>query len=339
MLHAKRLVALLAVAGLLIAVAGGPPALALSGSRWKLESLWFFMVLVLVTPPISRVLANSWDYVLALVLVGGPLALATLAHQFSLPSGQMCLHCVVGDGMALAITAMSLCSPAHATPLSSRLRMDFSSLWTGRGAIVITALLAISWAGISAAESVRIDRWLSGSERVAELATHGHGTRVTVFSDFQCPACAAKHQSYDPVLDTLAESSDGRIVVERLDFPLDSECNPQIDALVHPAACEAAVLARIAKGQGIGRQVATYLYEHHGQLTSDSVRAYATQLGMASEYESKYSSVVTLIRQDIEIAARVGIQGTPTYFVNGIRIDNSLTPAMLAAVVRAASGS
>jgi len=174
---------------------------------------------------------------------------------------------------------------------------------------------------------------------VAALGSPGRIARITVFSDFQCPACASKHLSYDSVLDELAESSGGKIVVERLDFPLDSECNAEIEVLVHPAACEAAVLNRIAREKGLGKQVATYLYEHHGELTADSVLSYATRLGLRAEYESRYSNIIDLIRRDIEIAARVGIEGTPTYFINGIRIDGSMSPTMLVAVVRAASSS
>lgn len=338
MLTRKTLVALLAGVGIGIAVVGGPPSLALTGSRWEFEALWFLIALLMTVPPISQALANSWDYVLALAVIGGPLALATLYHQLALPVAQRCEHCISSNGVALAIMVFALCSPNQETSLRTRLRADFRRLRNRSTIVVATMILAISWSGLSAAESLRIHKWLSMSDKVAVLGPLGNQARITVFSDFQCPACAAKHKSFDRILDALAESSSGKIVVDRLDFPLDSECNPNVEAVVHPAACEAAVLVRIAKDRGLVKLASNYLYEHHAELTPDFVRSYANRLGLQAEYESRYGDTIAVIRRDIELGAKVGIQGTPTYFVNGIQIDNAMPPALFASVVRAAAG-
>lgn len=332
-------VAVLAIAGTITAVIGGPPALALSGSEWKVEVAWFLSALILVLPPLSKRLSNSWDYLIVIGMVAGPLALATLYHQLSVAAALRCTHCIAVSGCAAGIVAIALMSPRTSTSLSARMFADFRVMRRLSGLSLIAAAFVFSWTAMVAGESLRIQKWLSSTDKVEALKQTGHVSHVAIFSDYQCPACAAKHKSYDAVIADIVRSSNGKVVLDRFDYPLDTECNSEITALVHPAACEAAVLARIAREKGKETDVADYLYGHHADLTAELVRTYAGQLGFAAEYESRYSELIGEIRKDIELGARAGIQGTPTYFVNGILLENSTTPAMLAAIIRAASGS
>jgi len=147
--------------------------------------------------------------------------------------------------------------------------------------------------------------------------------RVTIveFSDFQCPHCGAAH----PELVRLLREYEGRVRLVYKYFPLSS----------HTRALPAARAAEAARVQGKFWEMHDQLFEHQGALEDDDIRKYATQIGLDMErFERDWNSpsVAARIDADRQLGQRVGIEATPSFFVDGRPFRES--PRSLSAYVK-----
>lgn len=133
---------------------------------------------------------------------------------------------------------------------------------------------------------------------------------VVMFTDFQCPACAATHPTLKKVLTEYADKV--RFVVR--DFPL---------VAVHENAFQAAVAAGAANAQGKFFEYTEILYKNQNALDAVSLKKYAADLGLnlkQFEADSAHQKIADEIRKDMEDGKRYGLSGTPTVFVNGVKV-------------------
>lgn len=153
----------------------------------------------------------------------------------------------------------------------------------------------------------------------AEGASEGKVT-IVEFLDYQCPACAAYYMN---VTKQLEEDYAGRITFVTRNFPLDS----------HPLAQQAARAAEAAALQGKYREMYHQLYDNYeqwavnGQQVSDNTQrattlfeGYATTIGLdIAQYRAALTDPSVQERIDADAAAgqKVGVDSTPTFFVNG----------------------
>ena len=133
---------------------------------------------------------------------------------------------------------------------------------------------------------------------------------VVMFSDYQCSACSAAH----PILDkVLAEYKDKIHFVVR-DFPLMK---------IHENAFNAALAANAANAQGKFFEYTDVLYQNQDKLGTQSLKKYAADLGLNQKQfdldltSEKYADE---IRKDMADGAKYGIGGTPTIYVNGVKV-------------------
>ncbi|CAN5269984.1 hypothetical protein BH20ACI1_BH20ACI1_20930 [soil metagenome] len=133
---------------------------------------------------------------------------------------------------------------------------------------------------------------------------------VVMFTDFQCPACSAVH----PVLKrVLAEYGDKIRFVVR-DFPLVN---------IHENAFRAALAANAANAQGKFFEYTDILYKNQNALGKDSLEKYAAELGLnQKQFDLDLTSekFAADIRKDMTDGKTYGITGTPTIYVNGVRV-------------------
>lgn len=133
---------------------------------------------------------------------------------------------------------------------------------------------------------------------------------VVMFSDFQCSACARTH----PVLKkVLAEYGDKVRFVVR-DFPLEN---------IHENAFAAAVAANAALRQSKFFEYTEMLYGNQETLDAASLKKYAADIGLnAKQFELDLSDekIAAEIRKDIADGKSYGITGTPSIFVNGVKV-------------------
>jgi protein-disulfide isomerase len=172
-----------------------------------------------------------------------------------------------------------------------------------------------------AAETVRAD-----SHR---LSTAADG-KVTVveFLDFECEACGA---AYPGVEKLRAEYGDRITYVVRY-FPIAS----------HPNAFTAAHAAEAAARQGKFEQMYAKLFDNqsvwgHGQESRASTFAgYAGDLGLdMAKYTADVTSaeVAARVKSDAADGVALGVQGTPTFFVNGERFTGQPSYEALKAAI------
>ncbi|MGD9562496.1 MAG: DsbA family protein [Pyrinomonadaceae bacterium] len=148
---------------------------------------------------------------------------------------------------------------------------------------------------------------------------------VIMFSDFQCSTCAVTH----PVLKkVLAEYGDKVRLVVR-DFPLES---------IHENAFRAALAASAARQQGKFFEYTELLYQNQDHLDAASLSKYAGELGLnLKQFELDLSSEKSAaeIRKDMADALKYGSRGTPTIFVNGVKVQVLAADAFRTAIDRA----
>jgi len=133
---------------------------------------------------------------------------------------------------------------------------------------------------------------------------------VIMFSDFQCSACAGAH----PLLKNVLIEYGDRVRFIVRDFPLTS---------IHTNAFQAALAANAANAQGKFFEYIDVLYRNQEALDSNSLKKYAADLGLnvkrfALDLASEKMAVE--VRKDMADGIKYGIQGTPTIFVNGVKV-------------------
>ncbi|HEY2846817.1 MAG TPA: thioredoxin domain-containing protein [Pyrinomonadaceae bacterium] len=148
---------------------------------------------------------------------------------------------------------------------------------------------------------------------------------IVMFSDFQCPACSAT----DPILQKAMAAYPGKIRFVVRDFPLES---------LHPNAPHAALAAAAANKQGKFFEYIDILYKNQDALDDASLAKYAAQLGLnAAQFELDFKSDATAaeVKKDIADGDSYHITGTPTIFINGVRMRTLSADAFKTAIDRA----
>ena len=147
---------------------------------------------------------------------------------------------------------------------------------------------------------------------------------IVEFLDFDCPYSQA---SFAPVRE-LMELYKDHVYFTARDFPVVE---------LYPEAMSAALAARCAKEQD-------KYWVYHDRLLSDQTRRgeadfvqMAREVGLEpSTFESCFREKRYLdeVNKDIADGLRTGVQGTPTFFFNGIRVQGSLDRPMLEAIIQ-----
>ena len=130
---------------------------------------------------------------------------------------------------------------------------------------------------------------------------------IVEFSDFQCPCC----KRATPIVKQVLEHYPGKVKWVFRDFPIAS---------LHPDAPKAAEAARCAAEQGKFWEYHDVLFEKAPQLSIEELKRYAKDLKLDSAAFAKCldsGKQAAAVKADIEQGDRLGITGTPTFFING----------------------
>jgi protein-disulfide isomerase/uncharacterized membrane protein len=145
---------------------------------------------------------------------------------------------------------------------------------------------------------------------------------IVEFSDFECPACG---QAFGDLRELVRSRPDVRLVFRN--FPLDSSCNVEMHRQLHPEACQAAAAAECASKLGRFWEYHDLLFENQKALDRESLFRYAREVGLdIPTFRACLDDPATMdrIAADVAAGARLGIESTPTIFINGRRIQGSL---------------
>ncbi len=113
-------------------------------------------------------------------------------------------------------------------------------------------------------------------------------------------------------------------------------------AEAHPHAVHAAEAAEAAAVQGKFWEMHDTLFEHQVALGDSDLIRYARELALDAERVKEELAAGTYsnrVRQDFRSGVRSGVNGTPTFFIDGTRHDGSWDlDALVEALERAAKG-
>ena len=130
---------------------------------------------------------------------------------------------------------------------------------------------------------------------------------IVEYSDFQCPFCARVVSTLTQLIDRY----DGRVNLVYKHMPLRN---------IHPEAAAAAAAAEAAGLQGKFWEMHDRIFRHQRELSDARYVEWARELGLdleRFERDRKSEAVQKRIMRDEEEAARLGVSGTPAFFING----------------------
>jgi protein-disulfide isomerase len=133
------------------------------------------------------------------------------------------------------------------------------------------------------------------------------------YGDYQCPYCGKAY----PIVKRLQKALGDKLKFVFRNFPLSE---------MHPDALNAAKVAEAAALKGKFWEMHDLLYENQDQLDGESLVRYAESLKLDVEDLNEAAggaSVEKRIEADFEGGVRSGVNGTPTFFVNGVRYDGN----------------
>jgi protein-disulfide isomerase len=137
------------------------------------------------------------------------------------------------------------------------------------------------------------------------------GVTLVEYGDYECPYCGMAN----PVIDAIRREMGDALRFVFRNFPLTE---------VHPHAEHAAEIAEAAGDDHKFWEMHDILYEHQQQLEDQNLAEYASLLGVpASSVKRALAEHAYLkrIHEDFMSGVRSGVNGTPTFFVNGLRHD------------------
>jgi protein-disulfide isomerase len=133
------------------------------------------------------------------------------------------------------------------------------------------------------------------------------------YGDYECPYCAQAHVELKNVL----RHFQGQLAFVYRNFPLTK---------IHPRAAEAAEAAEAAGAQGRFWEMHDLLYENRDHLEHEHLLGYARTLSLdmrAFSLALEHHTYLPRVRADFITGARSGVNGTPTFFIDGHRHEGT----------------
>lgn len=161
---------------------------------------------------------------------------------------------------------------------------------------------------------------------------HQHGpadapVTLVEYGDYECPYCGMAY----PIVAAVQRRMGDRLRFVFRNFPI---------ATSHPHATHAAEAAEAAGAQGQFWKMHDLLYENQDALDDASLRRHAESLGLdLARFDRDLSEhrFADRVREDFMSGVRSGVNGTPTFFINGERHDGSWEEGPLLAALKHAA--
>ena len=192
----------------------------------------------------------------------------------------------------------------------------------------VQGVTATAPATLSVVEREEFLGWWSSQPRVdLPIANEDAEVLVVKFNDYMCPPCQQTYLNYQSVFAKYQATRPGAVRLVIKHYPLDPECNQAVPNGIHYASCEAAVAVLLAGrgGEEKVRALEDWLFEHQATLSVSSVQAAARDIGGVDDFEAEYSSMLEQVRDDIALGVSLGVEATPTFVINGVRVTGGLT--------------
>jgi uncharacterized membrane protein/protein-disulfide isomerase len=315
--------------------------------------VFFALILLLVwgSRGKSRIQDSAPAYIFALSTLGLAVVLY-LAYASFFILKEVCPLCVTTYIAVIGVFVVSGgASSVPMTSLPKRILRDLGGLVASPVAFVVAILFlggAVSAVAffprpeerpvvqiqpLAQEQRTELERWWElQPAKPMPYANDGAKVLLIKFNDYQCPPCRATYFAYEPVLAKYKDRpKDFKFLL--VHFPLDPRCNSAVGNLVHPAACDAAAAAVMAKGKGTFDKLTDWFFMHQDQLSPATVREAAKDVAGISDFDAEYPKAIQQVKTDASNGGLLGVGSTPTFFLNGKAIVPAVSPAALEALI------
>ena len=163
------------------------------------------------------------------------------------------------------------------------------------------------------------------SDRDHTIGPETAALTLVEYGDYECPYCGMAHPAVKEVLRVMGD--DVRFAYRH--FPM---------AQIHPHAYGAALAAEAAAAQSAFWPMHEVLFENQDRLAIPDLVTYAQALGLDVDrfvLDLEQRTYEPKVREDFMSGVRSGVNGTPTFFINGVRHNGGYDAPSLLAALRA----
>jgi protein-disulfide isomerase len=163
-------------------------------------------------------------------------------------------------------------------------------------------------------------RWWEQQPKLS-MPFENNGAKVLIveFTDLQCPHCRQKYVELKPILDKYA-GRPKEVTLLLKHWPISTGCNPGVTVNVHPSACDAAAAVVMARQKGTADALIDWFFLHQDEMTPATVRRAASEIGKIADFEAQYARAIQEVKTDIALGSALGVNSTPSFFVNARRL-------------------
>jgi protein-disulfide isomerase len=136
---------------------------------------------------------------------------------------------------------------------------------------------------------------------------------IVEYGDYECPYTGMAH----PIVKEIIRQFGDKLYFVFRNFPLND---------IHPHAQAAAEAAEAASAQDKFWEMHDYLFEHQKALDHSHLLEYAKKVGLDIErFKMDLADHVytSLIDESLKTGIKSGVEGTPTFYINGVRYEDS----------------
>ncbi len=133
------------------------------------------------------------------------------------------------------------------------------------------------------------------------------------YGDYQCPHCGHAY----PIVKKIQKALGEKLLFVFRNFPLQE---------IHPSALLAAVASEAAARQNKFWEMHDLIFENQNNLSEQNILALAKHLKLDSkkfEKDLEDEKLLDKVNADFESGVRSGVNGTPTFFINGVKYTGS----------------
>ncbi len=259
--------------------------------------------------------------------------------------GKWCLFCLILDAINLALLAVSLKMKRTLDPKGSPETFPFKPIGIAGLAVLVIALL------IGKAVDPQAQAKKEDLNDLVESVMNTAPVAITVpqdspvvgksdapitivkFSDYQCPSCKVGAMGIHPLMKRYAD----QVKFVFINYPLDMTCNPEVKRKMHEFACEAAAVAICATVQGKFLETYETLFENQSRFSDGKIADLLSSVPGIDLAQLKsciaLPSTQDKIRSDVALGAQLKIEATPTFYINGKKVEGGLPTSLWIEVI------